>query len=55
MINLVTVFFVAANYIAAAVNTYHWADGGETASVNLGMAVFNFGVAQFITAFGLRK
>ena len=54
MSGLITALFVVANYIAAATNVYFWVEGGETAGVNAGMAVFNFGVAQFVTAFGPR-
>lgn len=54
MIRLVTIFFVVANYAAAAFNVYLWAEGGENVAVSLGMAVFNFGIAQFVTAFGPR-
>ena len=48
---LTTIFFIIANYLAAAVNVYFWVGGGEHAALGAAMAVVNFGAAQFLTAF----
>ncbi len=46
-----TKILIMANYIGAALNVYFWVEGGEFAAFNAAVAVFAFGIAQYLTAF----
>ena len=43
-----SVFIAAVNYALAGVNVYYWAVGSTNGAINLGVAVFCFGIAHMI-------